>query len=187
MPPTVRTTATTVFRGFGAGRHAIRFDAEGEFRPLQTQEEIAYRIPAEKFSEDTAMQGDWQDKYGSQGYVLFSYDTAGAHRVKQPDRIRSIVYANYDRMGHVHYADAAGDPRALRSDRRGDGSRSLGAIVTRDPVACWQVMTVDLDARDTRPTAFRSISRTTNGRGAAAPSRFSTFEPKNARTGIHGT
>ena len=83
--------------------------------------------------------------------MLFSYDTAGAHRVKQPDRIRSIVYANYDRMGHVHYADAAGDPRALRSDRRGDGSRSLGAIVTRDPVACWQVMTVDLDARDTEP------------------------------------
>lgn len=137
--------------GIGAGRHAIRFDAEGEFRPLQTQEEIAYRIPAEKFSEDAATQGDWQDKYGSQGYVLFSYDTAGAHRVKQPDRIRSIVYANYDRMGHVHYADAAGDPRALRSDRRGDGSRSLGAIVTRDPVACWQVMTVDLDARDTQP------------------------------------
>lgn len=137
--------------GLKAGRYDIRFDADGEFRPRETQEEIAYRIPAQKFSEDTATQGGWRGKYGSQGYVLFSYDAPGAHRVKQPDRIRSIVYENYGRMAHVRYADTAQDPRALVSDRAGDTLRSLGAILTRDPIPCQQVMTVDLDTRDAEP------------------------------------
>lgn len=134
--------------GLQPGRHTIRFDAEGEFRPRDIREEITYRIPAEKFTEDTATQGDWRGKYGSQGYVLFNYDAPGAHRVKQPDRIRSIVYENYGRMAHIRYHGTAHDPRALVSDREGDTSRSLGAIVTRDPIPCQQVMTVDLDTRD---------------------------------------
>lgn len=137
--------------GLKAGRHDIRFEADGAFRPEEVQEEIHYRIPAEKFGEDGSTQGDWRGKYGSQGYVLFNYDAAGAHRVKQPDRIRSIVYASYDRMAHVRYADAGDDPRALASDRESDTTRSLGAVTTRDPIACWQVMAFDLDARDTQP------------------------------------
>lgn len=137
--------------GLKPGRHDIRFDAQGTFSPCEVQERIVYRIPAGKFSEDSATQGDWRGKYGAQGYVLFSYDAPGAHRVKQPDRIRSIVYENFGRMAHVRFAAAENDPRALVSDREGDTSRSLGAIVTRDPIPCQQVMTVDLDARDTEP------------------------------------
>lgn len=135
------------------GRYDIRFDAEGEFRPAETAETIRYRIPADRFREDTVTRGDWPGRYGSQGYVLFSYDAPGAHRMKQPDRIRSIVYENYGRMAHHRWpdSDTARDPRALRSDREGDTLRSLGALLTRDPIPCFQTMTVDLEARDTEP------------------------------------
>ncbi|HTJ12625.1 MAG TPA: alpha-L-rhamnosidase C-terminal domain-containing protein [Dinghuibacter sp.] len=76
-----------------------------------------------KFKQDSLTKGNWKGKYGQEGYVLFNYYDKG----KNLERIPSFV-------------------SRIRLNKQGD---TLGAIVTRDPTACQQTMTMDIGTTDT--------------------------------------
>ncbi|MCQ2119313.1 MAG: hypothetical protein MJY84_05270 [Bacteroidales bacterium] len=130
------------------GTHEIRFEYSETPCSRVAMEEVSYCYPARTFSEDRQTKGDWKGGYGSKGYALFSYDGPGAHRIKLPDGCRSLII-NKARM--AEYASSTSDPRALESPEEGGSGRRLGALVTGDPDACWQTMTVDVDYRTAGP------------------------------------
>lgn len=130
------------------GTHEVRFEYSETPCSRVAMEEVSYCYPAQTFSEDRQTKGDWKGVYGSKGYALFSYDGPGAHRIKLPDGCRSLII-NKARM--AEYASSTSDPRALESPEEGGSGRRLGALVTGDPDACWQTMTVDVDYRAAGP------------------------------------
>jgi len=62
---------------------------------------------------DTATQGDWLGVYGSDGYILFSYDTTSGDRVVLPSYVSGIGVAGASRWIWDN-PDPTGDVRALQ-------------------------------------------------------------------------
>lgn len=126
------------------GSHEIRFEFSSSPQSLSADERIEYLYPASSFREERETRGDWKGKYGSKGYALFSYDAPGAHRIQLPEGCSGI---SLGKVRQVQYASSVSDSRALVSPEDGKPTRNLGALVTGDPDACWQTMTIDVDYR----------------------------------------
>lgn len=136
------------FPKLSAGKHRFAFRYVGSIESPVAQESIVYRYSASTVKEDTITQGNWKGKYGSKGYALFNYDREGTHRMCLPENCNSIVlYKNGDCL----YKNSENDVRSLVSDRDGDNTRRLGVIHTKDPLACLQTMTIDLDYNTNAP------------------------------------
>lgn len=133
---------------FNEGRHEFRFEFCSRPQSLSADERIEYLYPASSFREDRETRGDWKGNYGSKGYALFGYDAPGAHRIQLPEGCSDI---SLGKVRHAGYASSVSDPRALVSPENGKPARNLGALVTGDPDACWQTMTIDVDYRTAKP------------------------------------
>ena len=136
------------FPEIGPGSHSLVIDYPAEPLSAKADEALEYAIPATAVSEDSLTGGNWKGVYGSKGYCLFSYDGPGADRILLPAGCRGITLG---KQTPCHWAAETSDPRALVSNREGDGSRSLGAVVTGDPAPCMQTMTIDVDYRTASP------------------------------------
>lgn len=130
------------------GTHEIRFEYSKAPCSKVAEEEVRYLYPASSFSEDRQTKGDWKGTYGSKGYALFGFDGPGAHRIKLPAGCKVFTL---NKTRDAEYASASSDPRALVCPGNGGQERNLGALVTGDPDACWQTMTVDVDYRAAGP------------------------------------
>jgi hypothetical protein len=95
-------------------------------------------------TEDPSTQGNWKGKYGAKGYVLLNYDGSDKHRTALPDFISPLVFK---KNANTQWASLKTDKRAFVSDDVTATTRNLGAIYTRDPVACDQTMTIDVPCR----------------------------------------
>ena len=136
------------FPEIGPGSHSLVIGYPSEPLSAKADEAFEYAIPASAVSEDSLTGGDWKGVYGSKGYCLFSYDGPGADRILLPAGCKGITLG---KQTACHWAAETSDPRALVSNREGDGSRSLGAVVTGDPAPCMQTMTIDVDYRTSSP------------------------------------
>lgn len=128
------------------GKHTIGVKYAGSpTAAAQPALQYAYARTAE---QDSTTRGDWKGKYGSQGYLLFSYDADGQNRMQLAPSTLGIAT---NKGGDRFVAEAQSDPRALVSDRPGDESRRIGRLVTLDPAACMQTMTLDIRRREPGP------------------------------------
>lgn len=130
------------------GRHEFRFEFCSRPQGLSADERIEYLYTASSFREDRETRGDWKGNYGSKGFALFGYDAPGAHRIRLPEGCSDI---SLGKVRHARYASSVSDPRALVSPENEKPARNLGALVTGDPDACWQTMTIDVDYRTAKP------------------------------------
>ena len=103
-------------------------------------EEVFEYANMQVVEQDTTTQGDWKGHYGSDGYVLFNYDSVGGHRIELPDYIDSIHLA---KTGDLHIVSGTTDSRAPMS-ADGTTKRNMGSVITLDPIPCNQTFTIDL-------------------------------------------
>lgn len=129
------------FTNLSEGEYRIKVEYKGKL--AQTEEEpLIYEYAQPK--EDVITQGNWQERYGSSGYILFNYDSL-THKMVLPDFMEQPLF---NKQGNIHWATNTSDVRALKEI---DGTRSIGAFITRDPIPCDQTMTIDLPVETSNP------------------------------------
>ncbi|MEO7485991.1 MAG: alpha-L-rhamnosidase C-terminal domain-containing protein, partial [Ferruginibacter sp.] len=120
-----------------AGRYKIKISYKGvTTTPFQTVEPFNYLI--QSFVQDSITTGNWATKFGKEGYVLFGYpDTAGSKKI--PSYIDSVTLK---KNGIIIWDSVSADNRVLKNPA---GKNELAAaIITRDPEATNQTMTIDI-------------------------------------------
>ncbi|MDR1859967.1 MAG: hypothetical protein LBR06_03495 [Bacteroidales bacterium] len=127
------------FQEIKEGEYKIKANYSGALKE-PVSEPFTYQL-AQPVSEDTVTQGNWKGKYGVKGYLLCNYDSLN-HRISLPSFINDVAFSKNANI-HLTGDDAPTDRRALVSPDD-DSKRSLGAITTRDPIACLQTMTIDI-------------------------------------------
>ena len=130
-----------------SGTYTFKLAYASPVRSDKKAEEITYRYDQSHVKEDEETQGNWIGKYGSKGYMLFSYDEAGADRVKLPVECRSIIL---NKDVNWHDSKLADTPGAL-ADPAHSGEKQMGGSITGDPNVCMQSFTIDVDYRSDKP------------------------------------
>lgn len=131
--------------GLTAGTYQFRVSYEGQ-TPAYVQP--AYEYDAQYVGEDAQTQGSWGGVYGSEGYVLCSYNGGGSDVQVLPEYVDSVRYL---KANSTQWSGETDDPRALPSNSLNLGSRKLGTLFTNDPIACHQTFTVDINLKEERP------------------------------------
>lgn len=121
------------------GSYTAKVEYVGEFMQTPT-EEFFYTVQITP-SEDRQTQGNWRGKYGTKGFALYNYEGPGQYYQKLPDFVEEF---RIGRSGDQHWAQRVPDIRALESPVAGAEQRSIGAVITRDPLVCQQTITVDI-------------------------------------------
>jgi len=107
---------------------------------------IASGYPAVYIGRDYTTQGNWNKNYGTDGYILFSYNGNGIDLAKLPTYV-----AHYNRYpitqpggaNSAQFSASTTDVRALVNPSN-QNSRSIGALLTQNPSACYQTYPVDI-------------------------------------------
>lgn len=125
-----------------AGTYNIRLVyASWRSKPEQIEPQWDYKIT--DFRQDSATGGNWRSRFGKDGFVLFNYIAKAKNIEKLPSYVSKIALS---RQADLSLATISGVPNAL-TDTAGNVSR-VAAIVTQDPIACLQTMTIDLNVKD---------------------------------------
>lgn len=122
------------------GNYKISVSYSGSIKNNEKNEEIIYQLGTE-IKEDAETQGSWKSKYGSKGYVFCNYDGAGGNLIKLPDFVQNVIFY---KEGIATWESESDDKRLLLSNIHNDTSHDMGCIMTRDPLACQQTMTIDI-------------------------------------------
>ena len=108
--------------------------------------------PSEKFNylisfakQDSLTAGNWKNKYGTQGYMLFGYSKEPVPE-KLPSYIDSIALK---KNGIVIWDSLSSDTHVLNAPE--GVLKSAAAIITKDPVATFQTMTIDVVLKENHP------------------------------------
>lgn len=129
----------------------LRVGAAGTFRLQVTYsgntpeyEELPWIYPASFVKEDSSTSGNWGGVYGGDGYLLFSCHTAHGDTADLqvlPAYVGRVVCRKQIRALH---ATGVADQRAPSPDPGNTFPRCAGAILTQDPKATLQTMTIDI-------------------------------------------
>lgn len=128
-----------------SGTYVFQVDYEGE-TPAYVESEYTYA--AEFLREDAETKGNWSGVYGADGYDFFSYNGKGKDLENFPDYVANIQYNKADMIQWISETD---EVRALSSNTLNIGNRKLGALYTKDPIACQQTFTLDIFLKTSRP------------------------------------
>jgi alpha-L-rhamnosidase len=128
------------FENVEAGEYDITVSYSGVTPSYQ---ELPWIYPVNQISIDSVTCGNWGGKYGSLGYVLFSYNKGKDIR-NLPDFVSDVHCRLNDT---VQWAQNVSDPRALASSVKNGFPRNVVAIHTRNAIPCLQTMTVDLKVK----------------------------------------
>ncbi|MDP4252216.1 MAG: hypothetical protein Q8918_19115, partial [Bacteroidota bacterium] len=125
----------------GPGIHQVRSQSENP--PLKehlNERKIPWKFTISRFTTDSITSGHWRGRYGKKGYCFFGL-AGKEENTRLPAGIQSVT----TRLGkNIVWDSANADARAI-----GIGSpRRAGAMVTRDPLATLQTMTIDVVAKD---------------------------------------
>ena len=91
--------------------------------------------------QDSVTGGNWKDKYGSEGMVLFNVNKSGQHIQKLPAYLNNIRLSRYK---DVRIDDTESNGILFNEFN----NKTLGAIATKDYNICEQSMTIDLPVSD---------------------------------------
>lgn len=124
-----------------AGNFKVTVDYIGDL-PQLPEEKFLYSLQT-PVKEDNHTQGNWKQKYGKKGYVLFNFEQTGKNLQSLPDFIEDF---SINRAGNLHWTHETSDERALQSPTRA-GTKGIGALITRDPEVCQQTFTLDIKTK----------------------------------------
>ena len=125
------------YYGLPAGHYKINVTYSGNLSENK-EEPIIYACKPP--IEDTTTKGNWIGNYGSKGYVLCNYDSLRT-RMSLP---QFIEYPVFSKNENIHWTTRTSDKRALEDL---NGTRNIGALITQDPYACMQTMTIDIPCK----------------------------------------
>jgi len=132
-----------IYYQLSGGKYTATVSYTGDL-PQLPEDPFTYQL-TDNVKEDIETKGNWKTKYGTKGYVLCNYESAGENIQELPDFIESV---NINRAGNVHWTHTTSDVRALQSPASGSQSRAIGAVTTRDPHVCQQTITIDIKAKE---------------------------------------
>lgn len=128
-----------VFEHLKPGKYNFKVIYRSPFKPAVVKP-LPWKYTINSFKQDSLTGGKWNGKYGTEGYMLFNYFKARMHLKKLPAYVDSVVLIR----GKNVYVEMPATKGVLK-DTTG-ANRSLGAVITQDPIACLQTMTMDLHA-----------------------------------------
>jgi hypothetical protein len=96
-------------------------------------------------TEDSITSGNWIGKYGKQGFAFFGYPKDVISK-QLPDFVGDVILK---KNGVVVWNASDSDRRILTAP--GEIKKSAAAIITRDPNACDQTMTMDIALKENHP------------------------------------
>lgn len=95
--------------------------------------------------QDSLTSGNWRSKYGKEGYVLFG-NSKKAVLQQFPAYVNSVTFK---KNGMVVWDSASLDTRVLASPST--ETKTAAAIITKDPDATYQTMTMDIKLKENHP------------------------------------
>ncbi len=116
---------------------------DGRKIPVTLPEPFNYTITS--FIQDTLTSGRWNNKYGRQGYQLFGYSKDAVSK-QLPDFVESVTL---QKNGVVVWPESDSDESVLAAP--GQTIKTAAAIITKDPNACDQTMTIDIRLKRNEP------------------------------------
>lgn len=125
------------FNGLTQGEYSFIVTYQGE-TPSYVQPEYLYE--AEIIGEDRATAGNWNSRYGSDGYLLCNYNKTGDIRVL-PEYISNV---SFNKAKSVVWAEETKDKRALEIETAGGSLRRMTGYTSLDDANCGQSFTVDI-------------------------------------------
>lgn len=127
-----------------AGNYKIAISYKGlNATPVQPIEPFNYLI--QSFEQDSTTGGNWTSKFGKDGYVLFGYpDSTGSKKI--PSYIDSVTLK---KNAIVTWDSVSTDNRMLKNPAV--KKQLAAAIITRDPEATNQTMTIDVAVKGKQP------------------------------------
>jgi hypothetical protein len=134
----------TYLKDLHPGRHVVRIKYAAANRVAQKAvEQLHY--PLHIFAQDSVTGGRWKGKYGSDGYMLLGYGPENDSK-KWPKYICGITPRL---QGLVVWDSLSTDSRVLENGS--SDKKMAAAIITRDPLATLQTMTIDITRCEDRP------------------------------------
>jgi alpha-L-rhamnosidase len=106
--------------------------------------ELSWDYPIKEINQDSTTHGNWPGKYGQEGFMLFNDLQVGKHLQKLPAYVDSVVLKKSKNI-HLLLPGRTG----ILADASGLHT-SFGAIVTQDPIACMQTMTMDIPVSENK-------------------------------------
>ncbi|MBL4674873.1 MAG: hypothetical protein JKY70_01490 [Mucilaginibacter sp.] len=137
------TDSTASFKSLKAGNYKYRLVYTAK-KPLKVIVEPQWDYAINQFKQDSVTAGNWRSKFGKQGFVLFNFVDTGKNLERLPSFISKV---NLKRQANLNVTNSP-KTRGVLTDTLGN-TGSLGTIVTQDPLACLQTMTMDVEATDT--------------------------------------
>ncbi len=122
----------------------ITYTGTNKSSPIAVQK-FNYLISSSSIKQDSITSGNWRNKYGKEGYLLFGYSNNAIVR-KLPAYVDSV---KLKLNGVVVWDSLNVGSRALLTP--GKSTRLAAAIITKDPQATLQTMTIDVDLKQDHP------------------------------------
>lgn len=123
---------------FLEGEHFLNIAYEGKTPEFV---DLPYCYPVDRPIIDKETSGNWDTKYGKDGYCLFQHSPEDVRKL--PDYIESCEIVSFPAVKpsrKVNWILDSNDPRALPLN----GRRGLGAYYTYDIQPCTQAMVMDI-------------------------------------------
>jgi alpha-L-rhamnosidase len=130
------------FNGLKPGKYVIKI-VYGRLFKKHPVNDPPWDYAIKDIQQDSITKGKWKTRFGSHGYSLFNAIDSGKNLQKLPAYVGSVKC-----LGPADKSlPIPPDPTGILTDTAGSLSR-LGAIVTQDPDACKQTMTIDVTITD---------------------------------------
>ena len=98
------------------------------------------------FTQDSVTSGNWQQKYGREGYMLFGYGSGDSAAAGLPSYVKGMVF---DKDSVLIWNPRTSAPEVLRPPHA--ITAKAAAFVTKDPWPTAQTMTMDIEFKDQLP------------------------------------
>jgi hypothetical protein len=134
----VKTSKGYIYRNnLGPGKYQFKV-TYNSFREPGHATDQPWNYPVDIFIQDSLTSGEWKDRYGKEGFVLFNQLEKGKHLQKLPGYVSSVLLRN---EADVHL-DIPEDHSVLTDESGNAGS--FGAVITQDPIPLLETMTMDI-------------------------------------------
>lgn len=139
-----------------------------------------WHYPVNTFTQDSLTSGNWKNKYGKDGYLLFNSVKNGKNQQQNPAYISAVTLRNGK---NFHVPSGRENTVSINQDNHSAGNQdkrllidsagqqqNFGAIITQDPHPTLQTMTIDLKLNDNQnhQLALYFLDWDNNGRRSAA-------------------
>lgn len=126
------------------GNYTLKITYSGLNKSLQKPvEKFKYLI--NKIKQDSFTSGNWKNKYGKEGYMLFGYPKE-VFAKKLPAYVDAVTLK---KNGVIVWDSVSSDTRVLATPAI--ATKAAAAIITKDPDATYQTMTVDIALKESHP------------------------------------